>query len=190
VRKIERNQFTFYKSFYDSIQKIKKASDRAKAYDAICEFALYEKMPDVDSLPDTVSIVFTMVLPNLEASRKKAEAGKQGGSKPKANGKQNESKTEANWKQEKEQDKDKDKGKEQVLIPTLSDVEAFCSASGLKTDPAYFWNYYQSRGWSGVKDWQARLMAWETRDHKQTDQFTYGSEELKAIEELKKRRTS
>ncbi len=163
-----------------------------KAYDAICEFALYGKMPDVDSLPDTVSIVFTMVLPNLEAAAKMSRGGKGSRKVPvryeEGSGKVPVRVEEQGKEQGKEQDKGK--GKEETLCPTLEEVQEFCSASGLKTDPTYFWNYYQSRGWNGVKDWQARLMAWESRDHKQTDQFTYGAEELKAIEELKKRRPS
>lgn len=108
---MERTQFTFYESFYKAAHRIKKKSDRADAYDAICAYALYGEMPALDSLPDAVAIAFELSKPNLDASRKKAESGKRGG---RANGKQNESKPEAKDKQtvskkEKENENKKEK---------------------------------------------------------------------------------
>lgn len=116
----ERSQFTFYDSFYRSISRIKKKADRADAYDAIVAYALLGQEPDLDALPDAAAIAFEVIRPNLDASRRKSENGKQGGrpkkqteSKPKAN----ESTEEANEKQEqiesnsKSKDKDKNKNK-------------------------------------------------------------------------------
>ena len=114
---MERTQFTFYESFFKAVSRIKKKADRCDAYDVICEYAMYGKEPDVDSLPDSVAIAFELVRPNLDASRKKAINGKRGGmrkqteskteeceSKPKANGKQTESKS----KKENEIEKEKE----------------------------------------------------------------------------------
>lgn len=130
---MNRNQFTFYRSFFDSIQRIKKLADRAKTYDIICQYALFGIEPDLDELPDSVAIVFTMVKPNLESGRKKAESGKHGGSKTEANRKQTVSKPEANGKQEKEQEKEQDKDKEQMLYtatskPKQEDFDRFWTA--------------------------------------------------------------
>ncbi len=111
----ERTQFTFYKSFFEALRYIRKSSDRAKAYDAICEYALYGIEPDMDSLPDTVALALSVIKPVLESGGKKARAGKAGGSKPKANDKQTESKPKANGKQEKEQGQEKEQDKEQML---------------------------------------------------------------------------
>lgn len=91
----ERKQFTFYLSIFKAIRKIKKKTDRADAYDAICAYALFGEEPDLESMTDSVSIAFELIRPVLDASRRKAKSGKQGGSKPK----QNESKPEANGKQ-------------------------------------------------------------------------------------------
>lgn len=91
---MDRSQFTFYESFYKAAKRIKDPSERAKVYDSICEYALYGKDPDLDSLPDISAIAFELIKPNLDASRKRAESGKIGGSK-----KQNGSKTEAKRKQ-------------------------------------------------------------------------------------------
>ena len=115
-----RSQFTFYDSFYRAVSRIRKKADKADAYDAIVAYALYGQEPDLDKLPDAAAIAFEVIRPNLDASRRKAANGKQGGkykkqteSKPEANA----SKTEANRKQVKEQDKDKDK--EQMLYTPL-----------------------------------------------------------------------
>lgn len=91
---MNRTQFTFYESFAQSIKRIKNKAARADAYDAICNYALYGLEPDLDKLPDAAAIAFIGAKPNLDASRKKAENGKRGGtakqtgSKPEANGKQ------------------------------------------------------------------------------------------------------
>ena len=92
---MERTQFTFYESFFRAISRIKDNGDRAATYDAICAYALYGTIPDLDSLPDSSAIAFELIKPNLDASRKKAANGKLGG-RPKANQKQTESKPKAN----------------------------------------------------------------------------------------------
>lgn len=92
---MDRTQFTFYASFYKAISRIKDDAARAKAYDAICQYALYGTEEDIDSLPDMAAIAYELIKPNLDASRKKAENGKLGGAK-----KQSKSKPEAKDKQE------------------------------------------------------------------------------------------
>ena len=91
---MERSQFTFYASFSNALQRIRKKADRADAYDAVIHYALYGTEPDMDKLPDSAAIAFELIKPNLDASRRKAENGKRGG-----RGKQTESKPEANRKQ-------------------------------------------------------------------------------------------
>ena len=91
----ERKQFTFYLSIFKAIRKIKKKTDRADAYDAICAYALFGEEPELEAMTDSVSIAFELIRPVLDASRRKSKSGKQGGSKPK----QNESKPEAKSKQ-------------------------------------------------------------------------------------------
>ena len=96
-----RTQFTFYGSFAAALSRIKKKADRADAYDAICNYALYGKEPDYEKISDSVAISFDLIKPTLDASKRKAENGKAGAnrkqtaSKPQAN----ESKPQANRKQ-------------------------------------------------------------------------------------------
>mgnify|MGYP006907163422 CR=1 FL=1 len=91
---IVRTQFTFYESFYKAISRIKKKADRADAYDIICSYALFQEEPNLDSVSDAVAIAFELLRPVLDKAREKAENGKNGGSKPKANSKQTVSKPE------------------------------------------------------------------------------------------------
>lgn len=88
---MERTQFTFYESFAKAFARIKKKTDRADAYDAICNYALYGIEPDFALISDSVAIAFELIRPNLDASKRKAENGKRGGAT-----KQTASKTEAN----------------------------------------------------------------------------------------------
>ena len=116
----ERKQFTFYLSIFKALRKIKKKPDRADAYDAICAYALFGEDPDLDQLPDSVSIAFELIRPVLDASRRKAKNGKQGGSKPK----QNESKPEANGKQTgSKQDESASKGEKEKEEEIEKEVE-------------------------------------------------------------------
>lgn len=117
-----RSQFTFYESYAKAVARIKRAADRAQAYDAIVNYALYGTLPDLDSLPEAVAIVFELSKPTLDSSRKKAESGRAGGrgkqaeseDNGEANDKQTESKGEATGKQgegasEKEKEKENEK---------------------------------------------------------------------------------
>lgn len=98
---MSRSQFTFYESFARALSRIKKKSDRADAYDAICNYALYGTEPDMDKLPDSAAIAFDLIRPTLDASKRKAEAGKAGGmsKKSQTERKQTGSKQEANINQ-------------------------------------------------------------------------------------------
>lgn len=95
-----RSQFTFYESFASALKRIRKKADRADAYDAIVNYALYGTEPDMDSLPDSAAIAFELIRPNLDASKRKSDSGKLGGMakqtgiKQEANGKQTESEKE------------------------------------------------------------------------------------------------
>lgn len=70
---MERNQFTFYRSFFAALQKIKKKSARADAYDAICRYALNGEMPNIEEMESSVAIAFALIMPVVTSGRKKAE---------------------------------------------------------------------------------------------------------------------
>ena len=105
VRRIKRKQFTFYYSFYDVISCIEEPREQAEAYDALCRYALMGVKPDFENLSLGAKMAVKAFMPTLDASRKKAQNGSLGGSKPKANA----SKPQANDKQTASKSKNKDK---------------------------------------------------------------------------------
>ena len=137
-----RKQFTMYESIYKSLQRIRNKKDRSDAYDAICAYALYNTEPDLDSASDAVAIAFELTRPVLDSARKKAENGKQGGSKQKAKGKQTVSEKE----NEKEKEKEVEIEKEKESLPVYSDAhnEKTASSSAPAGDCCFdaFWLEY------------------------------------------------
>lgn len=128
----QRSQFTFYESFFNALSRIKKEADRAKAYDAICAYALYGTEPDMDTLPDSAAIAFELVKPNLDSSRRKANSGKKGGEKKhgasdwnkEANGKQTASKPQAKPKQTASKKENKKEKENECYTPLTPSQEA------------------------------------------------------------------
>lgn len=192
---MERSQFTFYSSFAKAAERIKKKTDRCDFYDIVKNYALYGEQPDLDSCADAVAIAFELIKPTLDASRKKAQSGKVGGSKkeseskPQANGKQNESKPQGNRKgeetaREKEGEKEKEKENEcypptplsgetkakRFSPPTVDEVEAYCQERKNGVDPQRFIDHYTANGWkvgkNPMKDWKAAVRTWEGGESK------------------------
>lgn len=81
----DRKQFTFYVSYWEAIEAL-PAKSQLPVLKAIIKYALFGEEPA--SLSGACRSIFLLVKPTLDASRKKAANGKQGGSKPKANRKQ------------------------------------------------------------------------------------------------------
>lgn len=132
---MSRSQFTFYASFASALSRIKKKADRADAYDAICNYALFGTEPDLDKLPDSAAIAFDLIRPTLDASKRKAENGKAGGK-----AKQTGSKPEANTKleqtaSEKEKEKEKENETEGESLIARADVAAVMTAYTNRIEP-------------------------------------------------------
>ena len=92
---MKRNQFTFYRSYYEAIQHLPRRA-QADVLLAIAAYALDETEP---KLTGAALSAFILVRPTLDSGRLKAESGRRGGSKREANRKQTASKLEANGKQ-------------------------------------------------------------------------------------------
>ena len=84
-------------------------AERCTAYDAIIDYALRGAAPDLDALPDAVAIAFELIRPNLDSSRRKAEAGRKGGELgAEAGEKRPESKEKAKTQAAQKQERDRD----------------------------------------------------------------------------------
>ena len=138
---MQRNQFTFYASFYNAIARIRNKSSRVAIYDALCAYALEGIKPDLDKLPDEVAIVFELIQPNIRAGLQKARA-RMGQSKEEDTDKipersledqHNKKEGKNKGKGKKEREKEKESENECLNTLTLSGgVEAFEA----------FWNAY------------------------------------------------
>lgn len=75
----ERNQFTFYKSFFTTIEELKTNKEKLQAYRLICAYAIYGNEPDLSQIKSGAATVFRAVRPILDRARSRAEAGQKGG---------------------------------------------------------------------------------------------------------------
>lgn len=116
----KRKQFTMYESMYKALARIKDRDDRLSAYDIICAYALYGEEPDLETMSDAVAITFELVQPVLDTARRKAESGRLGGSKSKAQDKQPESKPQS---QEQQPAREKE-GEKEIEIEKELEIES------------------------------------------------------------------
>lgn len=157
-----RKQFTMYESIYKSLQRIRNKKDRADAYDAICAYALYNQEPNLETASDAVAIAFELTRPVLDSARKKAESGKQGGSKQKAKCKQTTREKENEGEKEVEGEKENE---EEIEKESLSDnlgahKEKAASSNAPAVDCRFdsFWNAYPK---NSDRHRDAALSAWK-----------------------------
>lgn len=124
-----RNQFTFYRSYYDAIAELPKKEQSAIIL-AVCEYAIYEREPE--KLSPVAKTCFALIRPTLDSGRKKAASGKQGGKTPKQTG----SKPEAKGKQTAREKEDEKEEEEEIegeneckgISPEAKSFDAFFSA--------------------------------------------------------------
>lgn len=166
-----RDSVLFYRSFYDALKNI-PPDERLKVYDAIMEYGMYDRDPDLDGV---ALAIFLLAKPQIDANNKRYENG------CKAKNKRTVSETEANVKQdlsetgakEKEKEKEKVKVKDNNKIfkpPTVEDVRAYCTERGNSVDPQSFVDFYESKGWmigkNKMKDWKVAVRTWERSETK------------------------
>ncbi|MGM9603014.1 MAG: DUF6291 domain-containing protein [Faecousia sp.] len=101
-----RNQFTFYRSYWDAIEYL-PPEDRHAVLEAIIPYALFGTEPALES--QIARTAFILIKPTLDSGRKKAESGKKGmairwqpNNKPITNGYQPDNKGEKKGEKEKE----------------------------------------------------------------------------------------
>ena len=66
--------FTFYRSYYETIKKIRNGRDREKVVMAICEYMFEDKLPD-SSVPESVEIALQSFMHTLEKSKRNGANG-------------------------------------------------------------------------------------------------------------------
>lgn len=73
---MKNNSFVFYESFRDATRDIPE-KDRLALYEAVMDYALYDKMPE--GLSNITAPLFKLIKPQLDANNKRREGGKKGG---------------------------------------------------------------------------------------------------------------
>ena len=78
---MDRESFIFYRSFYEAIRCM-PTDVQAEIYPAICEYALFGKVPK--NLSEVAKGMFTLIKPNIDVNTARFENGKKGGRKSRA----------------------------------------------------------------------------------------------------------
>lgn len=73
---MERKQFTFYRSFLESIEKLPTNKEKLQAFIVICRYAFFGEEPDAKTLKPSVATLFEIVKPILETANKRAQLAK------------------------------------------------------------------------------------------------------------------
>ena len=69
---MSRKQFTFYRSFYESIEKLQTNKEKLQAYQILCGYALNRQLPDLDSVKPCAATVFRIAQPVLDTAHKRS----------------------------------------------------------------------------------------------------------------------
>lgn len=57
----------------------------------------------------------------------------------------------------------KRKEREFFLTPTAREIKKYFSQNDYRSDPEEFFDYYESKGWKGIEDWEAAARRWERK---------------------------
>ena len=171
---MRREQFTFYRSYYEALKHLPKREQSAVLM-AVIGYALDETEP---SLSGVALSVFTLIRPTLDSGRIKAEnrmnkarsKAKQTGNKPEETNNKPKTKQEQNRKEgekerevekegesEREYEKDSytppvspspgERTQKKFVPPTLEEVAQYCRERNSSVDPRKFWEYFDTGKW-------------------------------------------
>ena len=179
----------FYRDWWEAIQQIPKASDRAALYNAIMTY--YFTGEEV-SLTGEPLRSFTFVKKIISTNAAKKAGGERGG-RPKAEtyGYENAIKNKTygyenrdyfktedenhlnkqeikNKKQDIKKESVKEKSAMRFVPPTVEEVRAYCNERGSGVDAERFVDFYASKGWvvgkTKMRDWKAAVRGWDRED--------------------------
>ncbi len=70
---MQRNQFTFYRSFWESIENLPTNKEKLQAFQMLCDFALNQTEPELREKKPSAVTVFQMARPILERAHERAK---------------------------------------------------------------------------------------------------------------------
>ena len=68
-----RNQFTFYRSFWECAKKLQTNKEKLEFFQILCAYALDETEPDLDGKKPAIATVFCAIRPILERAHKRSK---------------------------------------------------------------------------------------------------------------------
>ena len=186
---MKREQFTFYRSYYESLKNLPKR-DQTAVLMAVIGYALDETEPNLSGVPLSV---FTLIRPTLDSGRNKAknrmkkiglneeQTENKSGTKQEQTGKEGEKEVEREVESERENDSytpptPSSRGK-RFSPPTVDEVREYCQERNNGIDAAAFVDFYVARGWmigkTHMKDWKAAVRTWENRRKQEGEEDPY-----------------
>ena len=175
-----KDSFIFYKSFYDSIHRVKNKELKSDLFEAICELALYNN--DIDLTDDVGLMIMDLIKPQIMANNKRYEDGKKGGRPKKITSGSDEEET-SGYENKKPNvnvnvnvnDNIKENTKRKVTFkkPTIEEIKNYCLERNNGIDANKFYDFYESKDWyigkNKMKDWKACIRTWENKSVKKAE---------------------
>ena len=70
---MKRKQFTFYRSFWETIEKLPTNKEKLQAFEMLCDYGLDGNEPDLSTKKPSAAMVFQLSKPVLERGRRQAK---------------------------------------------------------------------------------------------------------------------
>ena len=70
---LQRNQFTFYRSFWEAIENLPTNKEKLQAFQMLCDYALNQTQPNINEKKPSAATVFQMAKPILERAHERAQ---------------------------------------------------------------------------------------------------------------------
>lgn len=70
---MQRNQFTFYRSFWETIENLQTNKEKLQAYQILCAYALNREEPQLGTVKPSAATVYQISKPILDRARERAE---------------------------------------------------------------------------------------------------------------------
>ena len=184
----QREGFTFYRSFRDTIEQMGTETEQLQMYKILTNSALDGIDPDPDTLTQLGRLCWTALRPNVHAGRTNWLNGLRGGApkgnknavktpekQPKNNRKTSNENDNENDNDNVNENRDSKKSVARFTPPTLEEVRQYIAENGYNlVDADVFYNHYEAKGWkvgkNTMKDWMASVRSWQSREKKQTPQ--------------------
>ncbi len=71
---MQRKQFTFYRSFWETAKNLPTNKDKLQFFEMLCDYALDEIEPDLNTKKSSASTGFRAIKPTLERAHRRSKA--------------------------------------------------------------------------------------------------------------------